>query len=103
MYRMRSTGLGAVDCGPPPLMSDFTAGHADCQLGQGALTEECLTLQDNTEQAFIAAQQKWNACKGSNPPGVDEAIAMQTYGTQVYGPNAAAAAAQSAQFAAALN
>ena len=95
MYHMRS-GMGSVDCGSPPLMSDFTAGHADCQLGQGGQTAACLALQDNTEQAFVQAQAAWNACKGSVPQSVTDALAMQTYGAQVYGSNAPAAAAQSA-------
>ena len=102
---MLGRGLGAVDCSQPVLRSNYYG--QECNLGQGASTQQCLDQQDALEQQFVSDQQAyWAACDPGNLPAAqaqDAATAMATYGASVYGSAAPAAAAQSASWQAALN
>lgn len=104
--RRRRRGMGSLgaDCSTPILRSNYYG--QPCELGQGAATETCLARQDQLEQQFVADQQAWYAqCSPGSTIQAQQAWEnqqMATYGTQVYGTDAAQAQQQAAQFTAAL-
>lgn len=67
-------GLG--DCGPAPVLSTYQQGLSPCTLGQGSATATCLAQQNAAAQAFLNAQQNWQACQGDTVSSAGQLVTL---------------------------